>query len=243
MAEVVDRSYVRLGALAAVVGGVLALVGNVLHPRYDPDLTDEEMLRKVADSGIWQVDHLMLVVGLILSILGVVTIARTMRGGVADGLARHGRTAVYVGGSVALVSIGMDAFTTREVAERYVAAGPADQATWLNIALGVGDVGTAVFATWVAVLLGVSSVLLGLAAIQSGRYPAWTGWLAVLGGAGSFVVGMAMLGGADADDMTIPFLVTSLMVTAWIIGAGWHLLRTVEAVGDAPTPSRTAVSA
>lgn len=239
-----ERSYVRLGGLAAVVGGVLALVGNVLHPRYDPDLTDDEMLREVADSGIWEIDHLVLVVGLILSILGVVTIARTMHGSRADGLARHGRTAVYVGGAVALVSIGIDAFTTRNIAERYVEAAPEDAGTWLNIALGVGDVGTAVFATWITVLLGVSSLLLGLAAIQSRRYPAWMGWLAVLGGAGSIVIGMAMLGGADAEDMTIPFLVTSLMVTAWIITAGWHLLRTTDdahSVGAAPARDATAV--
>ena len=42
-----DRSFLRLGAAAAVVGALLALAGNLLHPRFG-DIADVDLYRKIA---------------------------------------------------------------------------------------------------------------------------------------------------------------------------------------------------
>jgi hypothetical protein len=76
--------------------------------------------------------------------------------------------------------------------------------------------------------IGVSPLLLGIAAIRSGRYPAALGVIAVLGGTAGILTGLAGLGGAEGDDLTIPFLAASLLVTIWAIGAGVVLLRTAD---------------
>src|SRR5687767_13226891 len=121
-----DRSYFRMGGMAAVIGGLLALVGNVLHPRFG-DEPDTEVYAKIADSGIWKLDHLILIVGIVLVIAGTVAIARSLDDGSTSALARYGLLAAVLGGAVALVSISLDAFAYRAAAEAFVGATEVDR--------------------------------------------------------------------------------------------------------------------
>ena len=57
------------------------------------------------------------------------------------------------------------------------------------------------------VSIGVGPLLVGMAAIRAGRYPAALAWMAVVGGAAGILTGLAGLGGAGGDDLQIPFLV------------------------------------
>src|SRR3954471_11376004 len=84
-----DRTFYRWGGAAAVVGGVLALLGNLMAPRWT-DIDDVERYRKIADSGIWRIDALILVFAIILVTVGTVAVAKSLEGGGADGLAGYG---------------------------------------------------------------------------------------------------------------------------------------------------------
>jgi len=222
-----ERSALRMGAGAAAAGGVLAMVGNLLHPRWT-DIDDDELYENIADSGIWVVDHLVLVVALVLTVGGVTALARSMEVGTGHALARYGLLATVVGGAVAIADVSLDATAMRQAAENFAEASPQDRvgASWA--ANAVDQVGTAMFHMWTVVLLGVSPILLGMAAVRTGRYPAWMAWAAIVGGVAAVLTGMAGLAGAEGDDLTLPFLAGSLLVTVWVIGAGVHLWRTVE---------------
>ena len=235
-----DRSFLRWGGLAAVVGGVLALVGNALHPRWT-DVEDVELYRKVADSGVWKADHLILVVALVLTVAGTVAIARSLHDGAGDTLARYGLLATVVGGAIALANIGLDGYAYRVAAENFAAANSQDQvgAFWATNA--VDHISTAMFNVWTMVLLGISPLLLGMAAMRSGRYPTWLAWAATAGGAVCSVVGFWGLGTSDQDMLVIPFVVGSVLVTLWILGAGWMLWQQPEP--DRAEPRRQAAAA
>lgn len=235
-----DRSFLRWGGLAAVVGGVLALVGNVLHPRWT-DMDDVERYRELADSGIWKVDHLLLVVALLLTTAGTVAIARSLEGRDGDALAQYGRIATVVGGAISLAAIGLDAYAYRVAAENFVGAIPQDQVASFWAVNAIDHVSTALFNVFTLVLLGVAPLLIGLAAMRSRRYPAWVAWAATVGGAVCFVVGLWGLGTTDQDMLVIPFLVGSLLVTLFILAAGWMLWQQPDA--DRAEPRRQAAAA
>jgi hypothetical protein len=217
-----DRSFYRLGALAAVVGGGLALVGNLLAPRWT-DIDDVERYRKIADSGIWRLDGLILVVAIILVTAGAVAIAKSMEGGGADGLAGYGRLATVVGAPLALLDFGLTTSAIKDQADVFAHAPKQDVvgAFWATNSLD--HTLTALFNTWSVLVLGIAPLLLGAAALRTKRYPAWLGYVAVVGGLVCTATGLIGLMTDDQDPLVIPFAIGSVLVTIWGLGAGWVL--------------------
>ena len=70
----------RMGSTAGIVGALLGLVGNLLHPA-TPTGDPEGVAYAIADSQLWVPDHLAIVLGLILVLGGLVAIARSIHGG------------------------------------------------------------------------------------------------------------------------------------------------------------------
>src|SRR5215217_6507113 len=63
-----QRGIFRIGAVAGIVGALLAMVGNLLHPA-TPIGDPEGVARTIAQSERWVLVHLVIVVGLILMIV------------------------------------------------------------------------------------------------------------------------------------------------------------------------------
>lgn len=223
-----ERSYVRVGAGALIVGGVIAAAGNLLHPRY-PDTVDVEVYRKLAHSGVWRVADGLILVAIVLVIAGASAVAASIEASRWGVLARFGRTAVLVGGSIALAQTSLDMFAFKEEAQSFVgAAGPdRNPAFWATNA--IDKVGLGLFNLWTIVFLGVAPLLIGLAMLRSDRFPSWVGALAVFGGAACTVVGAIGLFVSDQSTLTIPFLLGSLLVTAWYLAAGAVAWRSTAA--------------
>ncbi|HYT38938.1 MAG TPA: hypothetical protein VEN99_05480 [Acidimicrobiia bacterium] len=215
-----DRSFLRLGAAAAVVGALLALAGNLLHPRFG-DIADVDLYRKIAGSDRWLTSDLLIIAALVLSTAGLVAIARSLHGGGMDGaLARYAGVAAMVGGAMAIMQTGVDAFAFRQAARAFSGAPAQDLvgAFWATNA--IDKLGVALFATWTFVFLGVVPLLLAAAAFRTRRYPLAMTTVGAIGGLGCAVVGVVNLVRLDQSATEIPFLVGSLLVTAWLLWAG-----------------------
>ena len=77
----------RIGAVAGIIGSLLAMVGNLLHPA--PLIGDPEgVAQTIAQSEIWVPVHLVIVVGLILMLGALVALSCSIEAGVAGALAR-----------------------------------------------------------------------------------------------------------------------------------------------------------
>src|SRR5215211_9031551 len=89
----------RIGSVAGIVGSLLAMVGNLLHPA-TPIGDPQGVARTIAESENWVLVHLVIAVGLILMLGGLVALSRSIEGGLAGVLARLGSVAAVAGVTV-----------------------------------------------------------------------------------------------------------------------------------------------
>jgi hypothetical protein len=216
-----DRGLYRLGSASAVLGAILALVTNLIHPRLsDYDDPVGETLREVAESGGWIPIHLGLLLGSLLIVVGLFAVARSMKGGPADGLARLALGSLLVSAPVAVMALAVDGYATKQVAEA-AAGGEAGFAA----GAAVVHVAWALFMALVILFVGVTPALFGLAVARSGIYPSWLGWGAVILGLVAVIVGvMGTLDGASAA-FFVSFTVASGLLTLWVLAIGVLLGR------------------
>src|SRR5215212_3864856 len=81
-----EGSIFRIGSVAGIVGSLLAMVGNLLHPA-TPSGDPEGVAQTVAQSETSVLVPLVIVVGLILTLGGLVAISRSIEGGLPGALA------------------------------------------------------------------------------------------------------------------------------------------------------------
>jgi len=231
----VDRDYLRAGGAAGVVGGVLGIVGNLLHPRYS-HLDDVDIYRRTAASERFRIADLLILVALLLVIAGFVAVARGLSRGRGATLARMGGDAALVGGAIAIASIALDMYGLKQAAETFAKAAPADRvgAFWATNA--VDRINTGALGAWTIVFLGVAPLLIGGAALAARQRPVWVSLSGAVGGALCVVVGFINLSRQDQSSTEIPFLVGSLLVTGWIIAAGIGLWRVAPSPDMSESP-------
>jgi hypothetical protein len=211
----------RVGGGAAVVGGVLALVGNLLHPRFG-DEEDFEVYRKIAVSDRFVVADFILLLALLLVVAGLVTLARQAGAGP---WAEYGRLVAVIGGTIAIAQFGIEMFAFKHQTEVFARASADDLNGSFWAANALDHVNTAMFDTWTLVLLGLAPILIAIAALLEHRFRLWVNVLALVGGAVCAFVGAVNLGRDDQSTLEIPFLVGSLLVTAWVVAAGADVVR------------------
>lgn len=66
-----ERTLLRIGSDSAVLGAILLMVANALHPRGDVEGA-VATLKEIADSDIWVTDHLGIAIGALLVLGGLV---------------------------------------------------------------------------------------------------------------------------------------------------------------------------
>lgn len=217
-----DRTLFRWGSWAAIVGAVVALVSNLLHPRIDEfgDVVATE-LQAVADSDAWILIHLGILLGALLITFALFVLARSMKGGPGEGMARVALGALLISAPVGIVTVGIDGYAMKEVADGVAAGGdPAAAATLVHTTW-------ALFMAFTITFIGITPALFGLAVVADPTYPSGLGWGAALLGllvAGDGVVGM-LAGPSSA--FFIVFTVGSGLLTVWVLALGLLLGRRV----------------
>src|SRR5919199_5584329 len=108
----------RIGSVAGILGALLAMVGNLLHPA-TPIGDPQGVARTIAESEAWVPVHLVIVVGLILMLGGLVAISRSIEGGLPGALARLGSAAAVAGVTVGVVLVIVDGVAAKHLAEAW----------------------------------------------------------------------------------------------------------------------------
>lgn len=217
-----DAWIVRLGAWGGLVGSLLAMVGNLLHPA-PPTGDPEGVARTIADSGIWLPVHLVIVVGLILMLGGLVAIARSIDGGLAGALAWLGLVAAVAGAAVGVILVIVDGVAAKHLAEAWTQAPPEEAAAALRVVLGEETINFALAALFNILFAGVTFILLGLAVAIDGKHPRGPAWAVVVAGLGSILVGLVQA--YQGESVTLTRVATIVFPTVIILWVAWMSLR------------------
>lgn len=212
----------------ALAGGVLALAGNLLAPRFSGD--DVQVYRHVADSTRFTVSDVIVLGSLLLVTAAFVGFTRLGSDARSAELRHLGRLATVAGGTIAVLETAAALYAFRQQAIAFADTNGPQQvsAFWATNALD--HLTTALFAAWTLLLLGLAPLLIGAAQLRDGAVSRGIAALGVLGGLVCAVVGVAELLTDTPSDFDIPFLVGSLLVTLWLLATGAALWRAPEPV-------------
>jgi hypothetical protein len=231
----------RAVAGLAVAGGVVALVGNLLAPRFSGN--DGDNYRTIADSTRFLVAGFIIQAAVIIVTAALVGFTRTFRGTKHEELAYYGRLAVVIGGAIAILQTGTELYGYRQMAKSFAGADDRNivSAFWATNALD--HLNGAMFATWTIVLLGIAPMIIGAIQLRERVVASWLGMTACVGGLVCAVVGIGLLVDSSQSDLDVPFLIGSLLVTLWVIATGVVMWREPTPTQiDLTTPAETSVA-
>ena len=121
-----DRAILRLGGVAAIVGPLLGMVGNLVHP-VTPTDDPEGVARVIAESDAWVPIHLAIVICIVLMLGGLVALRRAIRTGLAGVFARFGLLAALAGAMLGLILVILDGVAARQLAQEWAETPAGDQ--------------------------------------------------------------------------------------------------------------------
>lgn len=208
-----------------LVGGLLALAGNALHP-HAPDPDPAATIAALATDAAWPWIHLAIMGGILLIIGGLAVLARELTTGPAEPLARIAVVALVIGGAVVTVSTSVDGFGLKALALAAEAAPASEAASAIRAAMAADAMGFGIWSMGMLVLFGAGFGCFALALAAGRLLPLWYAALAL---AGALLSGMAAVlqiaeGGETQAAETI-FLVGSMLLTAWVLVLGVRLWR------------------
>ncbi len=239
------RTQIRLGALSAILGALLALVINLLYP-IPPD-DPEALLTLIASKANWGLLNVGLMVSTLFILGGLHSLSQVAQGPLARGLARLGMVVALPGAGCMLVGLAVEGYAMKALADLWASASGADKADAFRIALAVEQVQSALFHTWAAFFVGAPFLLLGLSGlVPGGGFPRWLGAFAAFGGVGALIAGAAGILGTPLPSLV--FVVAATLVTLWILIAGVVALREtgrprIAAAYPTTTPGRREMTA
>ena len=165
-----DRWLFLIGGVAAIVGTLIGIVGNLIHPD-TPSGDPAGVARAIAESETWLPIHLAIVLGIVLMFGGLVALAYSVRGDLAVALGRLGLAAAIAGVAVGLVLVILDAVAARQRIGAGLVRADAGESVLASRVLTI--IGPTVITLWLFVM-GILLVRKGqrLAATSSaGRLP------------------------------------------------------------------------
>jgi hypothetical protein len=230
----------RVGSLSAIIGSLCAAVGNVLHPvtpRDDP----AGVARVIAESDLWTLIHVVIVLGIILMFAGLVAIGHSIIGAGAEALARLGVYAATIGVTIGLVTVILDGVAAKQLADQWAAAPDPAKAVALSLVSTNETLNFALAGLFNLSFAGVPFILLGLAVTLSDAYPPWLGWIAALAGLGSVGAGLVQ---AFTGEPTVASLVLTIIgptvISLWVLVMGVLVGRKAAGLRSRVPDRRTA---
>lgn len=222
------QSYwlMRIGSVAAIVGAVLAGVGNGLHPvipRDDP----VGVARAIAVSGHWTLIHVVIVFGLIMMLAGLLGIRHSLAsGGLTGALTRLGMYAATLGTTLGIITVTLDGVAAKQLADQWAAATEPTRSIALGLVSANETINFALAGIFNLSFAGIPFVLFGLAMARADTYPRWLGWVAFGAGIGS--IGAGLVQAFTGQPTVLSFVLTIIgptVIALWLLVIGVLLWR------------------
>ena len=223
-----NRTLTSIGGIAGIAGGIIGLVANILHPAAD-DLTNPlSQIQLVADSRIWNVDHLMIMLGVLLVLAFVVAFERTITASAGAAWARLALVFQVVAASTIVVLIGIDGIASKAIFNSWAASSGSDREILTHFVVALEEIDFGVFTTFWMVQYGLVFIMLGLAVWFSGIYRWYLGLVPLILGATATVVAIVWSYIGLAPATIAPGFGAGLILLVWVVTMSVVMLRTKD---------------
>jgi hypothetical protein len=212
-----ERTTLRIGGWGAIIGGLLAVLVNVIRPRPSEGPGDLSAAVETAEANadLWRSAEIGAMVALLLLSVGFYAITKSIEDSPGRTWGRLGLGAVLVG-----TTLGVAAATISKgvgQAGNQISGEAVEAVLW---------VGAALLGAFVITYTGVAALLYGIALIQAIRFPTWLGWLTVLAGLSGLAAGLINAFAGSTTLSTLVLLPISILLLAFaLVYVGVLLLR------------------
>lgn len=166
----------RIGAVAAVAGGLAQLVATALEPDWGGEPGDA--VRVVADSGFFVADRVVDLIGVLLTVGGLTVVSRTFAEGAGRDWARLGQPFLVLMGALGAAAV-VGGAVMKELADSWAdASGAARQSYLASFDAASNLTEDLFFAAFLA--LGLYLAALATAILTGHVYAHWIGWTAAV---------------------------------------------------------------
>ena len=222
-----DAPLLRVGAGLGVLGVVLQVVMDRLHPHHVDPNHSAEVFREYAHSENWTAIHLGQFLGTLLIVVALVALSRALsrQPGVAGALAVVGGVTAVTVGAVFAVQMAVDGVALKAAIDSWGSATtPGDQSTAFQLAEGVRWLEKGLSGIF-QVTNGATLLTLGLSIALGRSYPRWLGWVGLLAGL-AFIGGGVSTAHTGFSAMSGTFLMpASLLLATFLVGAFTSMWR------------------
>lgn len=239
------RSLLKIGSLAAIVGCLIFMVSNVLHPR-SPDISDyRQQIKTVGTSDIWVADHLVFLLGALLMSAGLLAVGRALAEDVAaQPWVRLADAMMIVSAAVVAVLMAVDGLASKEVHQAALAAPPDQSVAYYAAAELMETIDASVFSIWICTFFGLTFGLYSVALLSGERFPHSAGWVAAVAASAAFVLGVIQ--GVDGLSKLVTnqlFVLAASVLNTWLLVISVVIYRRVRRDGARPLTASVGAAA
>lgn len=220
-----DRKSQQLGGIFIILAGLIAIVGNVLHP------TQPETLEAFAELGArWTASHIAIGIAGTLFLVSALHLARDFQRSAGEGWALAGSGVLLVGGvTVLLIGALETAGFSRVLAAQEAGSGVAAEHAFLAVGAVMGSLVTAA-----GFLFPVATMAFALGMLRDQSWPAWIAGVGVVIGVASLALNVSGTALGPVQDVLNRylgngwFIVVGVMFTGRARAAVWATRRQAE---------------
>ncbi|HKI99120.1 MAG TPA: DUF4386 family protein [bacterium] len=226
-----DTVLLRAGGIAALLGALLAIGANVLHPAGLGTVGPGQSARLIADHAPWVGSSVGALVAVLLLTGALVALTRSLEGRAGAPWARLGQAAALIGAAVFCVLAGSNGLAMKLAAQDAVHGGT--DPAWA-VFRTLDAVNFSLLSVAILVYFGVGFGLVGVAVARDTVYPRWLGWVAIVGALICFVAGVESLyRGPNWVLMGLVFPIGSGLLMLWMLAIGLAMLQLARLPGRA----------
>ena len=212
------------GAVCAIAGSVLLLVGTTLHPmQSDPNHALEAFAEYAADR-FWTASHLLQLSGFVLIVAALLPLGRRLEATRGAEWSRLAAGGAMVSLAVATALQAVDGVALKGMVDAWAAAPTPQKEASFYAALAVRQVEIGL-AAMLSVFFGLTALLYGIALLRAGIGPAWLAGLALLPAIANATAGVVMAYSGFSQLAMAISMPASLLLLAWMLGLATWMWR------------------